>query len=111
VKKEVNVSKKMLKNNGFKLEKGLLSFEDKYSLARSFTTIPQTLELLANDDNPYVRRRVANNPNTQPEILERLAKDKEYMVRGRVAQNPNTPQYIKDYLKIKNYLSSTATVS
>jgi 3-methyladenine DNA glycosylase AlkC len=111
VKKEVNVFKKMLKNNGFKLEQGLLSFEVKHSLARSFTTSTETLDRLANDNEWYVRRWVARNPNTPPETLERLANDDDFYVRREVARNPNTPQYIKTYLKIKNYLSSTATVS
>jgi hypothetical protein len=48
---------------------------------------------------------LAINPNTQPEVLERLANDKYWHVRSGVARNPNTPQYIKDYLKIKEFLN------
>ena len=95
----------MLKNNGFMLEKGLLSFEDKYSLAKSFTTIPQTLECLANAEDLYVRYWVAANPSTLPETLERLAYDESWVVRENVVDNSITPQYIRTYLKIKEFLN------
>jgi len=35
---------------------------------------------------------LATNPNTQPETLERLANDEDCYVRSRVAENINTPQ-------------------
>jgi hypothetical protein len=46
---------------------------------------------------------LAGNPNTPPEALERLANDEDSEIRYEVANNINTPQYIKDYLKIKEY--------
>ena len=121
----------MLKNKGFKLEKGELSYDEKFRLARSFTTSPETLDRLANDENPYVRYWVAWNPNASPEALERLVNDVDSGVRFRVAcntntspetlerlandvdsgvrcgvvNNSNTPQYIKDYIKIKEFLN------
>jgi hypothetical protein len=40
-----------------------------------------------------------------PETLARLANDEEYWVRRDVARNPNMPQYILTYLKIKKLLN------
>jgi hypothetical protein len=53
----------------------------------------------------YERCVVARNLNTSPETLERLANDDYFWVRRLVVNNPNTPQYIKDYLKIKEFLN------
>ncbi len=100
-----------------------------YALADNPNTPPETLALLANDEEYWVRYRVAQNPNTSPETLERLANDNNiyvrwhvafnhntlpetlacladdgYYVRLGVANNPNTPQYIKTYLRLKNVL-------
>jgi len=36
-----------------------------------------------------------------PETLARLANDDDYWVRRGVAYNPNTPQYIRTYLKLQ----------
>ena len=121
----------MLKNKGFKLEKGELSYYEKFRLVMSFTTSPETLARLVNDESWVVRRGVAFNPNTPIETLERLANDESWVVRSWVARNlntppetltclanddecsvrrgvawnSNTPQYIKDYLKIKEFLN------
>ena len=76
-----------------------------FDLSVNINTSPETLDSLANDAGPYIRRNVAGNPNTLPETLERLANDGFYWVRYWVAKNPNTPQYIKDYLKIKRILN------
>jgi hypothetical protein len=38
----------------------------------------EQLSLLANDDDRYVRRYVALNPNTPPEALDRLANDVDW---------------------------------
>ena len=51
---------------------------------------PQTLRVLANHENSFVRLEVARNPNTSPETLADLAKDKDFFVRLEVARNPNT---------------------
>ncbi len=48
---------------------------------------------------------LAKNPNTSSETLERLANDDYYGIHVAVTKNPNTPQYIKDYLKIKEFLN------
>jgi 3-methyladenine DNA glycosylase AlkC len=74
-----------------------------YDLAQNPNTPPETLERLVNDKDWEVRCHVANNSNTSTEALERLANDKDWRVRYYVANNINTPQYIKDYLKIKEY--------
>ena len=79
-------------------------WEVRYYVARNPNTPPEILERLENDRDPHVRIGIAYNPNTPPEILERLANDENWVVRYRVAQNPNTPQYIKDYLKINQFL-------
>jgi hypothetical protein len=94
-------------------------------------TPPETLERLANDDYYWVRYCVAENPNTPPETLEHLVEDGDSLIREAVALNINaspetlerlanygehyvsialalsffTPQYIKDYLKIKEFLN------
>jgi hypothetical protein len=65
----------------------------------------EQLDLLANDKDWFVRVVVAENPNTPPEALDRLANDVDSGVRWYVAKNPNTPQYIKTYLKIKEFLN------
>ena len=82
---------------------------DKFWLVRGKVAInpntsPETLERLANDDD-LVRQCVAENPNTSPETLERLANDENWWVRRSLIRNLNTPQYIKDYLKLKQFLS------
>ncbi len=51
----------------------------------------------------FQRGWTATDPNTPPETLERLANDDYRSVRLYVARNPNTPQYLKDYLKFKDY--------
>ena len=47
---------------------------------------------------------LAMDPNTSPETLELLSNDGDYYVRHWVADNPSTPQYIKDYLKICKFI-------
>jgi hypothetical protein len=76
-----------------------------YHLARNPNTSAETLARLANDDDDSVRRGVAINPNTPPETLERLANDEKWSVRYYVTRNPNTPQYIRQYIKITEFLN------
>ena len=70
------------------------------------TNDPDLLEFLSKDVDRYVRQGVAYNTNTPPETLERLANDEDPWVREEVARNPNTPQYIKTYLKLRNFYTS-----
>ena len=76
-----------------------------YALSGNPNTSPKTLDLLANDEVWIVPSAVARNPNTPHETLERLANDADPNVRYRVAQNPNTPQYIRQYIKIAEFLN------
>ena len=76
----------------------------RHCVARNPNTLPEILERLENDRDPHVRIGIAYNPNTTAETLERLANDENWVVRYSVAQNPSTPQYIKDYLKINQFL-------
>ena len=52
---------------------------------------PHLLELLAGDEDHWVRWNVAKNPNTPPDVLRRLAEDEVWIVRLAVAENPKTP--------------------
>jgi 3-methyladenine DNA glycosylase AlkC len=66
-----------------------LPFEEKIELAQNPNTPQETLQVLATDEHPYVRRGVAHNPNTPQETLKVLATDEDYCVRYWVAKNPN----------------------
>ncbi len=68
-----------------------LSFDETIKLAKNPNTLPETLKVLATDENSCVRCCVARNPNTLPETLNVLATDENYCVRCWVAENPNTP--------------------
>jgi hypothetical protein len=58
------------------------------------------------DDFEYIESwNAAINHNTLPETLARLANDKFWFVRHYVARNPSTQQYLKDYLKIREFLN------
>jgi len=68
-----------------------LPLQERKELAQNPNTPPETLTILARDEDSYVRWRVANNPNTPPETLTILARDENCLVRCKVAYNPNTP--------------------
>ena len=55
------------------------------------STSPAELEKLAEDEDEYVRRYVAENANTPVSVLEKLAEDENEDVRKAVATNANTP--------------------
>jgi hypothetical protein len=63
----------------------------KGNVAGHHNTSPETLEDLADYDNPVVRERVGRNHNTTVETLQDLSEDKKAEVRSAVAGNPNTP--------------------
>jgi hypothetical protein len=67
-----------------------LPLQERKELARNPNTPPETLAILAQDEDEYMRNRVAWNHNTTPEILTLLARDKDSWVHRGVAQNPNT---------------------
>jgi hypothetical protein len=68
-----------------------LPLQERKYLARNPNTPPETLTILARDEDSYVRWGVARNPNTPPETLTILARDENSDVRYWVAWNPNTP--------------------
>jgi hypothetical protein len=68
-----------------------LSIQERKDLALNPNTPPETLTLLARDEDLSVRCRVALNPNTPTETLTILARDEDWGVRWSVAWNPNTP--------------------
>ena len=47
---------------------------------------------LASEEDPKIRKALAEHPNTPPEILYFLAKDDDIDIRRAVACNPNTPR-------------------
>jgi len=60
------------------------------------TTNPKILDEFSKDENYYVRRGVASNPNASPEILNYLSEDEDWHVRCWVASNLNTtPETLK----------------
>ncbi len=71
--------------------------------AQNTTTPQETLELLATDEDWFVRRYVARNPNTPQETLELLATDKDSIVRYCVARNPNRTEIIERLVLMANH--------
>jgi hypothetical protein len=68
-----------------------LPLQERKDLANNPNTPPETLTILARDEDWRVRYGVACNPNTPPETLTILARDGDSYVRHGVAKNPNTP--------------------
>ncbi len=62
-----------------------------YQVAWNNHTPLTVLARLAKDENEYLRRGVAKNPNSTPDILDLLSKDKVANVRDGVASNKNSP--------------------
>ena len=69
-------------------------------LAKTTTDI-SLLEKLSDDKDEWVRKVIANNPNTPDYILEKLSDDKDWYVRRSVANNPNTPPELKTLMMLK----------
>jgi len=63
----------------------------KINLSESQNASPEILEELAEDEDKYVRRGVAEHPSTPAEILMKLAEDEDKWVRQNVVENPRTP--------------------
>jgi len=63
-------------------------------VAQNSNTPPETLIILAKDENSNVRYCVARNSNTPPETLIILAKEEDYGVRYWVENNPNSTREI-----------------
>ena len=58
-------------------------------------TPPETLALLATDDEYGVRFHVARNPNTPLKTLATLATDKDHLIRHAAARNSNATDFIQ----------------
>jgi hypothetical protein len=80
-------------------------WEVRYWVAQHPNCPISSLEKLANDKDSVVRSWVAMHPNCPISSLEKLANDKHRTVRYWVAEHPNCPQYLKEYFKVKNFIS------
>jgi 3-methyladenine DNA glycosylase AlkC len=80
-----------------------MDFLQKLDAAENPNTPTKSLELLASDEDFYVRAWVARNPNTTPKILQKLATDKAYLVRQYVAQHPNRNELIERLVFMTEY--------
>jgi hypothetical protein len=58
------------------------------------------------DKDSCVRQAVALNPNTPPKILQLLATDEEHWIRYWVTQNPNRTELIERLVFMTDYQSA-----
>jgi len=58
-----------------------------------------TLQLIAGDEDPWIRAAAAESSKCTPDLLHRFATDVSYTVRNRVWRNPNTNE--EDLVMIK----------
>ena len=77
------------------------------SVADNTSTSVDALRMLTTDDNEYVRMTVAENPNTPLDSLIRLAVDVSEDCREKVAHNPNAPKEIATALLGDKELATT----
>lgn len=70
--------------------------------ARNPNTPPETLHLLAQEANFWVRLNVASNPNTPLKALELLAQDDSFFIRECAAKNPNATELVRRLYLMKN---------
>lgn len=77
-------------NQRFDLAKIATADREQRKLAAESSN-PELLRLLADDDDPSVRARVAFNINTPLDVLPRLELDDVQPVRNALALNPNVP--------------------
>ncbi|MBD2206119.1 hypothetical protein H6G33_28340 [Calothrix sp. FACHB-1219] len=64
----------------------------------------QLLEILAQDESPIIRAKVAEHPDTPVEILVQLANDTSREVKTKLIANPNTPVTILTRLGLEENL-------
>ena len=86
-----------------------MNYPQKQAAAQNPNTPSEALELLATDEDSYVRYWVARNPNTPPEALKLLATDEDRYVRHNVLLNPNKNQIIERLVFMTDYKLSTAS--
>ncbi len=84
-----------------------MNYEQKKDLAKDPNTPQKALELLATDENHWIRYCVAGNPNTPQKTLEKLATDKHFLVRKYVLIHPNKTQIIERLVFMTNHLESS----
>ena len=93
------------------------NFFDKIAVIENPNTSAETLDKLANDIDPLVRKNVAGAENTSAETLDRLADDKSYGVREEVARSENTSPETLDKLSedkvdsIKEFVAENSNTS
>ena len=80
-------------------------------VAENPNTKPETLDVLSRDKNTYVRCYVAYSPNTKPETLDTLSQDEDAYVRHWVAEHPNCPERAYKYIKGLELIESLSKVS
>jgi 3-methyladenine DNA glycosylase AlkC len=84
--------------------------QQKINAALNPNTPTKSLELLATDEDYYVRYCVAQNLNTSTKSLELLATDKNPFVRYWVAKNPNRTEIVERLILMTESKLSTAAV-
>ncbi|WP_372366806.1 hypothetical protein [Candidatus Uabimicrobium sp. HlEnr_7] len=67
-------------------------------IAKNDKTSPETLAMLAKDEDIFVKRNVASNPSSTSNILSILADDKDVFVRRLVVRHPSV--LLNDLYKI-----------
>lgn len=91
--------------SGEQIDKTVRENEDnddvKFYAAKSPKALEKTLDYLAHDKHPIIRRCVAWNPITPSGILRWLGnnKDSEFDIRLQVERNENTPKEVRERLK------------
>jgi len=80
-----------------------VNYLEKIKAAKNSNTTPETLKILATDEEYWIRYWVARNSNTPPEALELLATDQYYYVRAYVAENPNRTELIERLVFMTDY--------
>lgn len=66
-----------------------------------------TLQLIAGDDDCFIRAVVAESPNCTQDLLRRLSTDNTPMVRHRVWKNPNVTEEIQLTVKAMWWMEKT----
>lgn len=77
-----------------------VNFDHRLSLTKNPNVPFELLMELANDQD-WIKKEIAHNPNTYPEILDKLSNDYNFSVMIYVANNPNVPSETLDKM-LKN---------
>ena len=79
----------LTKNSNFKVID--MINPEAFALVQDENTSAETLDELSNDENPFIRVRVAAHMNTSAETLVKLSNDETPLVKQFVAEHLNTP--------------------